>query len=571
MCIRDRVFAFTSVFAQKKDDDRSMTPEMRAANAEALFAEGEKFYVLEDYEKALHYFKRSAELEAGKAGIHYKLAETLWKSEAPEDRKVALNEIEQAVRLDPSNKFYFLLAAEMFSQDGQFSKACVLLETMLSTIPDTEGSLEALAGYYQLDNKPQEALKTLDREEKYYGVNERTSLHKISILSETGRADQAEAEGRKLMAAFPEEPQYVMALAEVLTGRGKSSEAIQLLEVLISGNHDDGFGRLMLAGILFSDGQRARAMEIAGQVMDNPDIPTENKIMLFKSMSTAVNNNGIPDVLLGETLIRLLTRMKAGSPGEADVYLSGGDFFLSLNRPSEARMHYRKAIRMGSMEFQAWSNLLVLDSRQDMMDSLIIHSEEAMEFFPNQAQVWFFNGYGNFYKRQFRKAIGSLETARKLNDDKAMSVSINELLGDAYHQTGEHEKSDKSYDAVLAIDPDNTRVLNNYCFYLSLRKTRLEEAGKMTERLLKLDPSNNSYLDTHAWVLFARGKYKEARKWIEKVIASGAANPVHIEHYGDILFQLGETDEAVRQWELALSMNSRNDLLRKKILNRRLN
>ena len=234
-------------------------------------------------------------------------------------------------------------------------------------------------------------------------------------------------------------------------------------------------------------------------------------------------------------------------------------------------MHYRKAIRMGSMEFQAWSNLLVLDSRQDMMDSLIIHSEEAMEFFPNQAQVWFFNGYGNFYKRQFRKAIGSLETARKLNDDKAMSVSINELLGDAYHQTGEHEKSDKSYDAVLAIDPDNTRVLNNYCFYLSLRKTRLEEAGKMTERLLKLDPSNNSYLDTHAWVLFARGKYKEARKWIEKVIASGAANPVHIEHYGDILFQLGETDEAVRQWELALSMNSRNDLLRKKILNRRLN
>ena len=159
------------------------------------------------------------------------------------------------------------------------------------------------------------------------------------------------------MAAFPEEPRYVMALAEVLTGLGKSSEAIQLLEVLISGNHDDGFGRLMLAGILFSDGQRARAMEIAGQVMDNPDIPTENKIMLFKSMSTAVNNNGIPDVLLGETLIRLLTRMKAGSPGEADVYLSGGDFFLSLNRPSEARMHYRKAIRMGSMEFQAWSKI----------------------------------------------------------------------------------------------------------------------------------------------------------------------------------------------------------------------
>jgi len=559
------------LFAQKKDDVQSMTPEMRASNAEALFAEGEKFFILEDYEKALHYFRRSAEMDNTRAGIHYKIAETLWKSEDPADQKSALEAIDKAILLDPSNKFHYLLGSRLYAEAGQFTRACNLLETMIRTIPGTEGNLEDLASYYQLDRKPQEALKTLDREEKAFGVNERTSLHKISILSENGRFDQAEAEGRKLMAAFPDEPRYVMAVAEVLTGQGKATEAIRLLEALISGSSDDGFGRLMLAGILFSDGQRGRALELAGQVMDNPDLPAENKIMLLKSMSAAIGEKGIPDVMLGETLIRLLERLKAGSPGDAEVWLAGGDLYLSLNRASEARTHYRRAIRMGSMEFQAWSNLLVLDSRQDMMDSLVVHSEEAMEFFPNQAQVWFFHGYGNFYKRQFRKAIGSLEMARKLTEDKALLVSIHELLGDACHQTGEHEKSDRNYDAVLSLEPDNVRVLNNYSFYLALRKDRLEVAERMSERLIKLEPSNNSYLDTHAWVLFARGRYKEARKVIEKVIASGSANAVHIEHYGDILFQLGDTDQAVRQWELALSMNSRNDALRKKILNRRLN
>ncbi|MFM7327938.1 MAG: tetratricopeptide repeat protein, partial [Bacteroidota bacterium] len=227
--------------------------------------------------------------------------------------------------------------------------------------------------------------------------------------------------------------------------------------------------------------------------------------------------------------------------------------------------------RLGSMEFQAWSNLLVLDSRESQGDSLIRHSEEAMEYYPNQAQVWFFNGYGYFYKRQFKKAVASLEQAKRLTKEKPLLLSIHELLGDAYHQTGDHERSDQNYDAVLTLDPDNAQVLNNYSFYLAIRKAKLEIAERMAEQLIRLQPVNASFLDTYAWVLFARGKYKEARKVIETVIASGNANAVHLEHYGDILFQLGSIDEAVKQWELALSMNSRNEVLRKKILNRKLN
>ncbi|MFM8347305.1 MAG: tetratricopeptide repeat protein [Bacteroidota bacterium] len=565
------VVGFISLQAQKKDKEEQMSPEVRSANVEALFTEGEKFFVLEDYEKALHYFQRAVALDGGRASIHYKLAETLSKSEKQEDAAAALTHIEQAIRLDPNNKFIHLLGAKLNAEAGNLNRATAILESMIANIPGTSESLEELANYYQFAQMPDKALNTLERAEAIVGVNEHLSLRKINLLSSMGRGAEAEAEGRKLMSAYPDEPRHVMAVAGVMAEGGKVAEAIRLLETFVTSNGDDGFGRLMLSELLFSVGQRDKAIEVVMPAMDNPDIPVENKVLLFKTFGSALEQEQPADVLLGEQLIRLLQRMKRGAPSEAQIWLAGGDLYLALNRGGEAREHYLRAIRLGSMEFQAWSNLLVLDSRESQGDSLIRHSEEAMEYYPNQAQVWFFNGYGYFYKRQFKKAVASLEQAKRLTKEKPLLLSIHELLGDAYHQTGDHERSDQNYDAVLTLDPDNAQVLNNYSFYLAIRKAKLEIAERMAEQLIRLQPVNASFLDTYAWVLFARGKYKEARKVIETVIASGNANAVHLEHYGDILFQLGSIDEAVKQWELALSMNSRNEVLRKKILNRKLN
>ena len=98
-----------------------------------------------------------------------------------------------------------------------------------------------------------------------------------------------------------------------------------------------------------------------------------------------------------------------------------------------------------------------------------------------------------------------------------------------------------------------------------------EKAEKMSAQLVKNNPKNTAYLDTHAWVLFMREKYKEARKYMEKAIEFGDVSATHYEHYGDILFQLGNIDEAVKQWQKAKSMDQGNELIDKKIANKRLN
>jgi Tfp pilus assembly protein PilF len=152
-----------------------------------------------------------------------------------------------------------------------------------------------------------------------------------------------------------------------------------------------------------------------------------------------------------------------------------------------------------------------------------------------------------------------------------MLGEINGMLGDAYNSTRQYLKSDKAYEDALAINPNNDFVLNNYSYFLSLRKEKLDVAEVMAGRLFKLHPDNATYLDTYAWVLYVREKYKEAKKVMEKAISISQVNATHFEHFGDILYKLGDVDGAVKQWEKARTLTSDNETLNKKIANRKLN
>jgi tetratricopeptide (TPR) repeat protein len=191
--------------------------------------------------------------------------------------------------------------------------------------------------------------------------------------------------------------------------------------------------------------------------------------------------------------------------------------------------------------------------------------------FPNQYLLYYYNGLANIKKRQYQQAIEVLEQAKKLAGSNAGVLSeISAQLGEAYNGLRQYDKSDKAFEDALLSNPDNNSVLNNYSYFLALRKENLEKAEKMSANLIKNNPENPTFLDTHAWVLFTRGKFKDARKIIERAISTGKASATHFEHYGDILFKLGDVDGAVAQWERARGMNANNEVLNRKISNRKI-
>ena len=67
------------------------------------------------------------------------------------------------LKLEKKNKYFYLLAANIYNGMTAFDKSAAVYEMMIKEIKGTEEYLYELAAVYQYANKPEEAIKTYNR------------------------------------------------------------------------------------------------------------------------------------------------------------------------------------------------------------------------------------------------------------------------------------------------------------------------------------------------------------------------------------------------------------------------
>jgi tetratricopeptide (TPR) repeat protein len=559
---------------KRKRNSEDSRPGLSDREAEFYFTEGEKYYILEDYAKALIYYQRAVESSPNNATIHYKIAEVLSKSSKQEDLIKASASIENALKLDKSNKYFYLSAATIYNSMGDFNRAAATYEKMLAEVPGTEEYIYEVAAVYQYANQVDNAIKAYDRAEKFFGVNETSSLQKLRLYLDTDRLKEGMAEGEKLVAAFPDEEKYIMAFTEVLSQKGLRNEATQYLEKFIAANPEALDAKMLLAGFYRDANQEVKARPLLISLFDNNGVDISSKLIMLGAYNAELNalkSKGQTDQDKADFALKLFEKLLATNPEHPSVHVIGGDLYLSTGRLRDAQREYLLATESGDVNFELWENLLYIELQLEQYDNVIKHADQALEIFPSQGMIHYFSGYAHLRKRNFDESIAALEQAKRYAvSNPVLTSEVNAMLGDAYNAVKDYQKSDKAYDEALSYNANNETVLNNYSYYLAMRKDNLEKAEKMSATLVKNNPDNPTFLDTYAWVLYVRQKYKDARKVIEKAISTGNANATHFEHYGDILYQLGDVNGAVIQWEKARGMNAKSEVLNKKIANRKI-
>ena len=246
--------------------------------------------------------------------------------------------------------------------------------------------------------------------------------------------------------------------------------------------------------------------------------------------------------------LSMARNLAQSSPNDPKTQAMLADLLVQQGQKKEARDAYAKAARLDGSIYEVWGALLQLDGELNQPDSLLVHSEQALEVFPTQGLFWYSNGSANLVKRKYQQAVDAFEESKKLlvtSPNPEFKNGIDAQLGDAYNGLGDYGKSDAAYEAVLKADPLNDYVLNNYSYFLSLRKANLPRAVQLAQKLAERHPTNATYLDTYAWTLYVSKEYAKARQYLEKALLDTAnVSGTIIEHYGDVLYQLGQPDKA---------------------------
>ncbi|MFT4032617.1 MAG: tetratricopeptide repeat protein [Siphonobacter sp.] len=543
------------VSAQKKKKEPPTTEQL--AEAERFASEGTKFYVLDELDKAIPQFQKTLEINPDDAGANYSLA--LIYNKKGELEK-ALPFAEKAFLTDAENKYMATILAELYEKQRRFPEAIKLYQLLLTREPENSEYAIELASLFIQQDRFDDALKIYADIEKTVGLSEEITRQKQLILLKQGKVNEAVKEGDALIASDPAEVEYKVEQAELLMTHDRSEQAIPLLEKILEQRPGNAQAHIMLAELYRKKGDVKRCNEELAKAFADPTLDPTTKARVLTSYMAM-----LPQETQNGEALNFAKMLVKDHPEQAQGHVILGDLLIQRNDKAGARNSYIKAARLDGSLHEVWQRIIQLDGDLNQMDSVIAHSEEAIELFPNQALFWYANGSAYLAKRNYEKAIEGLEEAKRLSSDQKLAVFIQSQLGDAYNALGKYEASDLAYEEALKADPNNEHVLNNYGYFLALRKTRLDKALEMTSRLVKLYPNNATFVDTHAWVYFVKGEYSTARTLLEKALQLDTSNGTIWEHYGDVLFQLGEKEKALEQWRKAKSLGQTSDRIERKI------
>lgn len=531
---------------------------------EATFIEACREKIAGKPEAAERLFRECLKYDAQNAAAKYELSKLLPISgRLDEATKLA----KEAVEASPKNEWYHLSYIEILHQKKDFAASAEAYERLVKIFPERSDLLEAMAYDYAMSKNYNKAFKIYDDLEKRYGKEEVITLNKIKLLKQLRKFSEAESELKKMIELNPSEPRYYLYLAEHYEDMNDFAQAKTIYDKLLVMDPGNPRVHLVMAEYYKEQGKSEESHSELKIALANPELELEIKIKYLQFYMEVYER--FPEFL--PKAYELCNIVLMGHPTSSEAHAYYARFLASDKKLDEAYPQYLLAARYGKTSFNVWTELLDLEGYLQKFDSLEIHSAEAMELFPNQAQPYFYNGLANKQLRNYKKSAQSFYDGLEfVYDDKTLMLNFYISLGDVYAFLEEHEKSDKAYDDALKINPDDAYVLNNYAYYLSVRKEKLDKAEKLSKRSNDLVRDNPSYIDTYGWILYQQAKYAEAEEWLVRSVKLAPKRPLILEHYGDVMFKLGKAEEALKYWKKANDAGGNSDALLKKISTKKL-
>ena len=383
------------------------------------------------------------------------------------------------------------------------------------------------------------------------------------------KPEKASYEVEKLLETFPEDAsRYYSMLAEIYMQANKPDIAAGYYQKIIQSDPENPYVHISLSDYYKKRGDLKRSFEELKAGFANPALDVDTKIRVLMAYYSAKE---IYDEKKDESL-QLSELILKAQPKDPKALSLNADLLLNNKNYSEARDRYRQVLAIDSSRYSVWESLMQSEAALSDWATLQQESERAIDLFPFQPMPYFFNGIAYLQLKNAMQAIKILNSGAKLvTDNQPLLIQFYTYLGDAYNQSHQNALSDEYYDNVLKMDPNNSYVLNNYAFYLSLRGANLDKALEMAKKGATIDSLNPANLDTYGWVFYKLENYEQAKVWVGKaIVASTKDDPDILEHYGDIMFKLGDQNSALEYWEKALKFGKGSEFLERKVKEKKL-
>lgn len=509
-----------------------------------------------DYDAAFDLFNHCLDINPNGAASLYELFSFYMYMQQPENAEKALK---KAVKISPDNYWYKQTLAAYYQNKGLLPEAIYVLEDMSSQFPSRLEPLVSLIELYNRTKDYEQVIATLNRLENLDGKSEQLSMEKFKIYLTMKDDVKAFDEIENLAKEYPYDMRYLTILGDLYLNNGKNNEAYDTyMEVLTK---EPGYvpALLSLASYYEKQGEDSLYQNQIDTLLLNESVDSNSKLEIMRGLIVK-SEQGDKDSTKIASLFNSILETKQEN---ADVAMLAAQYFLTKKMDKESIPVLNKVLELDPENTPARLQLLNFAVREQNNDKIIDICKRAIEYTPEVLEYYYYLGLTYNQKNMsdealdvFKKGLGQITP----ESDKAIASDFYAIMGDLYHIKGMNKEAFAAYDSALVYKDDNIGALNNYAYYLSIEKTDLDKAEEMSYRTVKAEPTNGTYLDTYAWILFEKGKYAEAKIYIDQaLINDGDKSSVVVEHAGDIYYKNGNIEKAVEFWEKAYKLAQEAD------------
>ena len=558
------LMAVTAVAGKKETTGKKTVSLADQRKAEYIFVEAQKQKLADNYDAFYDLTAHAHEIDPGNTAISFYLGMCMLKmnNTTKERCEEGLALMKEHFEAQPEDLYETTFYSDANMQLGHPEEGLRAIKLLNEVNPNRLELLVRLAEAYSHSGDFDQSNATYDSIATMFGSSIQLTSSKIENYMAMNDSTGALREMRGLLYTAPRNDSYNLAMSGLFQHYGMTDSALYYLDRAQECAPDNGVIYLTRAEYCIEAGDSAGYEQQIYNALTAEQLDVDTKLSVMLSYI----REKLAEEDTTQRINNLFTILIQQHPHEAKIHQLYSEYLYAKKDTKGAIEQLGYSLDVNPTDAAGWRNMVILNMIDDNYADAIKASEKALEYNPDNLDLYGYVAGSYNQMKQYDKAIATYEKILTMANSTDVERIANVItgMGDIYSEMKDSVKTVECYQRALEIDPANSGALNNYAYFLAQRAQDLDRAERMAALALKYEPDNANFIDTYAWVYFAKKDYTKALLYIKSAVEHDDDNHL-LEHYGDILWFNDEKEQAVEQWTKALETDPDNELLQRKV------